>query len=46
MSQASAGHMAHYLNGESLLMEGALPLGMFEGAEPSVMHSGSRTETS
>ena len=35
---ANAGHMAPYLNGEEMPMEGALPLGMFEGAESSVMH--------
>jgi Stage II sporulation protein E (SpoIIE) len=35
---ANAGHMAPYLNGEPMAMEGALPLGMIEGAEPSVMH--------
>jgi len=35
---ANAGHMAPYLNGEVLAMEGALPLGMIEGAEVSVMH--------
>jgi serine phosphatase RsbU (regulator of sigma subunit) len=35
---ANAGHIAPYLNGEELPMEGALPLGLFEGAEPSVMH--------
>jgi len=35
---ANAGHMAPYLNGELLPMEGALPLGMIEGAEASVMH--------
>jgi Stage II sporulation protein E (SpoIIE) len=35
---ANAGHMAPYLNGEPLPMEGALPLGMVEGAEASVMH--------
>jgi len=34
---ANAGHVAPYLNGEELPMEGALPLGMFEGAECSVM---------
>ena len=34
---ANAGHMAPYLNGEPLAMEGALPLGMIEGAEFSVM---------
>ena len=32
---ANAGHMAPYLNGEALAMEGALPLGMVEAAEPS-----------
>jgi hypothetical protein len=35
---ANAGHMAPYLNGEPLPMEGALPLGMIEGTEASVMH--------
>jgi serine phosphatase RsbU (regulator of sigma subunit) len=35
---ANAGHMAPYLNGEAMAMEGALPLGMIEGAESSVMH--------
>jgi len=35
---ANAGHMAPYLNGEPLPMEGALPLGMIAGAESSVMH--------
>ena len=35
---ANAGHIAPYLNGEPLSMEGALPLGMIESAEPSVMH--------
>jgi serine phosphatase RsbU (regulator of sigma subunit) len=35
---ANAGHMAPYLNGEAIPMEGALPLGMMEGAEFSVMH--------
>jgi serine phosphatase RsbU (regulator of sigma subunit) len=34
---ANAGHVAPYLNGEELPMEGALPLGMIEGAEFSVM---------
>ena len=34
---ANAGHMPPYLNGEPVAMEGALPLGMIEGAEPSVM---------
>ena len=32
-----AGHMPPYLNGEPVAMEGALPLGMIEGAEFSVM---------
>jgi hypothetical protein len=35
---ANAGHIAPYLNGEPLPMEGALPLGMIEDAEFSVMH--------
>jgi cytochrome c oxidase subunit IV len=35
---ANAGHIAPYLNGETLPMEGALPLGMIESAESSVMH--------
>jgi hypothetical protein len=35
---ANAGHMAPYLNGEPLPMEGSLPLGMIEGAESSLMH--------
>jgi serine phosphatase RsbU (regulator of sigma subunit) len=30
--------MAPYLNGEAVAMEGALPLGMIEGAESSAMH--------
>ena len=34
---ANAGHIAPYLNGEPITMEGALPLGMIEGAEFSVM---------
>lgn len=34
---ANAGHIAPYLNGEPLAMEGALPLGMIERAEFSVM---------
>jgi Stage II sporulation protein E (SpoIIE) len=34
---ANAGHLAPYLNGEPVKMEGALPLGMIEGAEFSVM---------
>jgi serine phosphatase RsbU (regulator of sigma subunit) len=35
---ANAGHMAPYLNGEPVAMEGALPLGMMESAEFSLMH--------
>ena len=35
---ANAGHMSPYLNGEAMAMEGALPLGMMESAESSVMH--------
>ena len=35
---ANAGHIAPYLNGEPLPMEGALPLGMIEAAEPSILH--------
>jgi serine phosphatase RsbU (regulator of sigma subunit) len=35
---ANAGHMAPYLNGEPMTIEGSLPLGMIEGAEFSVMH--------
>ncbi|MGO9336934.1 MAG: SpoIIE family protein phosphatase [Terracidiphilus sp.] len=34
---ANAGHMPPYLNGDSLPIEGTLPLGMIEGAEISVM---------
>jgi len=34
---ANAGHLAPYLNGESVAMEGALPLGLMEEAEFSVM---------
>jgi sulfur transfer complex TusBCD TusB component (DsrH family) len=34
---ANAGHMPPYLSGEPVAMEGALPLGMIEGAEFSVM---------
>ena len=33
---ANAGHMPPYLNGEPIAVEGALPLGMIEGAEISV----------
>jgi hypothetical protein len=35
---ANAGHLPPYLNGKPLEMEGALPLGMIDGAEFSVMH--------
>jgi serine phosphatase RsbU (regulator of sigma subunit) len=35
---ANAGHMAPYLNGEPIAMVGALPLGMIESAEFSLMH--------
>jgi hypothetical protein len=35
---ANAGHLPPYLNGKPLDMEGALPLGMIDGAEFSVMH--------
>jgi hypothetical protein len=35
---ANAGHMPPYLNGRPVDMEGALPLGMIEVAEPSVTH--------
>ena len=35
---ANAGHVAPYLNGEELPMEGALPLGIFESAVSSIMH--------
>ncbi|MFP5226843.1 MAG: PP2C family protein-serine/threonine phosphatase [Acidobacteriota bacterium] len=34
---ANAGHLPPYLNGEPLAIEGALPLGIIESAEPSVM---------
>lgn len=34
---ANAGHLAPYLNGEPVAMEGALPLGLMEGAEFPVM---------
>ncbi len=34
---ANAGHLPPYLNGMPLEMEGALPLGLFAGAEPSQM---------
>jgi hypothetical protein len=35
---ANAGHLPPYLNGKELPMEGAMPLGIIEGAEFSVMH--------
>jgi serine phosphatase RsbU (regulator of sigma subunit) len=35
---ANAGHLAPYLNGVEIQMEGALPLGMLSGAEFTVMH--------
>jgi serine phosphatase RsbU (regulator of sigma subunit) len=35
---ANAGHLPPYLNGKPLDMEGALPLGMIDGADFSVMH--------
>jgi serine phosphatase RsbU (regulator of sigma subunit) len=35
---ANAGHLPPYLNGKELPMQGALPLGMAEDAEFSVMH--------
>ncbi len=35
---ANAGHLPPYVNGKELPMEGALPLGMVESAEFSVMH--------
>lgn len=34
---ANAGHLPPYLNGEPLEIEGSLPLGMIESAQPSVM---------
>ena len=34
---ANAGHVPPYRNKEMIAMEGALPLGMVDGAEPSVM---------
>jgi hypothetical protein len=34
---ANAGHLPPYLNGKALEMEGALPLGIIEAAEPSVL---------
>ena len=37
MTLANAGHIPPYLNGEPVAMEGALPLGVMEDAEFSVM---------
>jgi serine phosphatase RsbU (regulator of sigma subunit) len=34
---ANSGHLPPYLNGELLEVEGSLPLGLFEGAEPSLL---------
>ncbi len=34
---ANAGHLPPYLNGEEIAMEGAVPLGLMEGADFSVM---------
>ena len=41
---ANAGHMAPYLNGEPIAREGALPLGMMESAEFSLMHFQLKTD--
>jgi hypothetical protein len=38
VTMANAGHLAPYLNGKEMQMEGALPLGMLPGADFSVMH--------
>jgi serine phosphatase RsbU (regulator of sigma subunit) len=35
---ANAGHISPHLNGEPIAMEGALPLGMMESADFSLMH--------
>lgn len=43
---ANAGHLAPYLNGMPLDMEGALPLGMIENLEPSSMQFQLREEDS
>jgi serine phosphatase RsbU (regulator of sigma subunit) len=37
-TMANAGHLPPYLNGKELPMEGALPLGMMESADFTVMH--------
>ena len=36
VTMANAGHLPPYLNGQEMQMEGALPLGVIPGAEPSV----------
>jgi hypothetical protein len=38
VTMANAGHLAPYLNGKEMEMEGALPLGILPGADFSVMH--------
>jgi hypothetical protein len=38
VTMANAGHLAPYLNGKEMQMEGALPLGMLPGADFPVMH--------
>jgi hypothetical protein len=35
---ANAGHLPPWLNGHEIEMEGALPLGLYEAAEPSLTH--------
>ncbi|HWG22308.1 MAG TPA: PP2C family protein-serine/threonine phosphatase [Terracidiphilus sp.] len=35
---ANAGHLPPYIDGKELPLDGALPLGLIEDAEPSVMH--------
>jgi serine phosphatase RsbU (regulator of sigma subunit) len=35
---ANAGHLPPWLNGKEIEIEGALPLGLYEAAEPSVTH--------
>jgi hypothetical protein len=37
LTLANAGHPAPYLNGEPVEMEGALPLGILDGVEPSLL---------
>jgi len=41
---ANAGHLAPYLNGKALMLEGSLPLGMLEKAEFSLMRFELRPE--